>query len=90
LAKKLFVGNLPFDVHADELRLMFAPYGRILSATIPGDPQTGQTRGFAFIEMAEGGEVAIQELHQAQFGGRRLTVNEAKPQEQNRFASNRR
>lgn len=44
---------------------MFARYGRILSATIPGDPQTGQPRGFAFVEMAEGAEEAIQELHQA-------------------------
>jgi RNA recognition motif-containing protein len=90
LATKLFVGNLPFDVHADELRQMFEPYGRILSATIPGDPQTGQPRGFAFIEMVEGAEKAIQELHQAQFGGRRLTVNEAKPKEQDRYANNRR
>ena len=81
MRKKLYVGNLPFDATADELREMFAPHGRVLSATICSDRETGRSRGFAFVEMVEGGEEAIQALHQAQFGGRRLTVNEAKPRE---------
>ncbi len=81
MSKKLYVGNLPFDTVADELREMFTPYGRVMSATIVSDRETGQSRGFAFVELAEGAEEAIQALHQAQFGGRSLTVNEAKPRE---------
>ncbi len=50
-------------------------------STICSDRETGQSRGFAFVELAEGAEEAIQALHQAQFGGRNLTVNEAKPRE---------
>jgi RNA recognition motif-containing protein len=81
LSKKLYVGNLPFDADADELRTMFTAYGRVLSASIVSDRETGRSRGFAFVEMAEGAEEAIQALHLAQFGGRSLTVNEAKPRE---------
>ncbi|WP_439626135.1 RNA recognition motif domain-containing protein [Gemmata sp.] len=79
--KKLYVGNLPFNATADELREMFTPYGRVLSATICSDRETGDSRGFAFVELAEGAEEAVQALHQAHFGGRTLTVNEAKPRE---------
>jgi RNA recognition motif-containing protein len=79
--KKLYVGNLPFNATADELREMFTPYGRVLSATICSDRETGDSRGFAFVELAEGADEAVQALHQAQFGGRSLTVNEAKPRE---------
>ncbi len=81
LAKKIFVGNLPYDATADELREMFSTYGRVLSATIASDRDTGAPRGFGFVELAEGAEEAIQALNQAQLGGRRLTVNEAKPRE---------
>jgi hypothetical protein len=81
LTKKLYVGNLPFDADADELRAMFTTYGRVLSATLATDRETGRPRGFGFVEMVEGAEEAIQALHQAQFGGRSLTVNEAKPRE---------
>jgi RNA recognition motif-containing protein len=81
LSKKLYVGNLPFDTTADELREMFSPHGRVVSATIVSDRETGRSRGFAFVEMAEGAEAAIQALNQAQFGGRSLTVNEAKPRD---------
>jgi RNA recognition motif-containing protein len=79
--KKLYVGNLPFNATADELREMFSPYGRVLSATICTDRETGNSRGFAFVEMVEGAEEAIQALNQAKFGGRSLAVNEAKPRE---------
>jgi RNA recognition motif-containing protein len=81
LTKKLYVGNLPFDTVADELREMFSQYGRVISATIVSDRETGQSRGFGFVELAEGAEEAIQALNQAKFGGRNLTVNEAKPRE---------
>jgi RNA recognition motif-containing protein len=79
--KKLYVGNLPFDATSDELREMFSAHGRVLSVTICTDRETGRSRGFGFVELAEGAEEAIQALHTAQFGGRSLTVNEAKPRE---------
>ncbi|AWM42230.1 RNA recognition motif (RRM, RBD, or RNP domain) [Gemmata obscuriglobus] len=79
--KKLYVGNLPFNATADELREMFSAFGRVLSATICTDRDTGNSRGFAFVELAEGADEAVQGLNQAQFGGRSLTVNEAKPRE---------
>jgi len=81
LSKKLYVGNLPFDATADELREMFSPHGRVVSATICTDRETGRSRGFGFVELAEGADEAIQALNTAQFGGRSLTVNEAKPRE---------
>jgi RNA recognition motif-containing protein len=81
LIKKLYVGNLPFDATADELREAFSAYGRVLSATIATDRETGQSRGFGFVELVEGAEEAIQALNQARFGNRSLTVNEAKPRE---------
>jgi RNA recognition motif-containing protein len=81
LSKKLYVGNLPFDTTADELREMFSPHGRVVSATIVTDRETGRSRGFAFIEMAEGADEAIRALNAAQFGGRSLTVSEARPRE---------
>lgn len=87
--KKLYVGNLPYDTTADELREMFSAYGRVLSATIATDRETGQSRGFGFVELAEGTEEAIQALNRAQFGGRSLTVNEAKPREDRPRASSR-
>ncbi|MCE9568295.1 MAG: RNA-binding protein [Planctomycetes bacterium] len=82
MSKKLYVGNLPFDANADELREMFTAYGRVLSATLVTDRETGRPRGFGFVEMHDGGDEAIQALHMAQFGGRTLTVNEAKPREE--------
>jgi RNA recognition motif-containing protein len=82
LSKKLYVGNLPFETTSDELRELFTPHGRVTSATICSDRETGRSRGFAFVEMTEGTDEAIQALNQTQFGGRSLTVNEAKPREE--------
>lgn len=81
MIKKLYVGNLPYDATADELREAFSAFGRVLSATIATDRETGNSRGFGFVELAEGGEAAIQGLNQARFGNRNLTVNEAEPRE---------
>lgn len=89
MSKKLYVGNLPYDANADELREMFTAYGRVLSAVIATDRETGQSRGFGFVELAEGAEEAIQALNRAQFGGRSLTVNEAKPREDRPRTANR-
>ena len=79
--KKIFVGNFSFQTTEAELRSLFEPHGSVESATLVTDRDTGRSRGFAFIEMANNAEadVAIQALNGADFGGRPLTVNEARP-----------
>ena len=81
MAKKLYVGNLSFDATEDQLRQTFGQYGTVNSAQIVMDRDTGRSRGFAFVEMADGADQAIAALNGAQLGGRTLTVNEAKPRE---------
>ena len=81
MAKKLYVGNLSFDATEDELRQAFGQYGTVNSAQIVMDRDTGRSRGFAFVERADGADEAIAALNGAQLGGRTLTVNEAKPRE---------
>jgi cold-inducible RNA-binding protein len=79
---KLYVGNLSFNTGEAEVRELFAPLGQVDSVTLIRDRATGQSRGFGFVEMSDQeGRAAIQALDQQQFEGRRLTVNEAKPQE---------
>ena len=79
--KKIFVGNFSFSATEAELRSLFEPHGAIDSVTIVTDRDTGRSRGFAFVEMANNSEAdaAIQALNGADFGGRPLTVNEARP-----------
>ena len=77
----LYVGNLPFSTTADDLREVFAEFGSVERAQIITDRETGRSRGFGFVEMAGGGEEAIARLNGADFQGRPLTVNEAKPRE---------
>jgi RNA recognition motif-containing protein len=81
MSTKLYVGNLSFQTTADDLRTAFAEYGPVDSAQVATDRGTGQSRGFAFVEMASGAEQAIQALNGSEYQGRRLTVNEAKPRE---------
>jgi RNA recognition motif-containing protein len=80
---KLYVGNLPFRTEEQELEALFASVGQVSSVSLVRDRATGQSRGFAFVEMADAalGQAACATLDQREFGGRRLTVNEAKPQE---------
>lgn len=82
MAKKLYVGNLPFQTTSDDLVQAFSQYGTVLGAQIVADRDTGRSRGFAFVEMHDGADEAIAALHGAQLGGRTLTVNEAKPREE--------
>jgi RNA recognition motif-containing protein len=82
MTKKLYVGNLAFGTTADDLREAFASHGNVTSAQIVSDRETGRSRGFAFVEMADGADAAIANLNGAQFQGRTLTVNEAKPREE--------
>jgi len=86
MAKKIFVGNLPFSMGETELRELFEQKGAVDSATIMRDVETGRSRGFAFVEMAndEEAEKAIKELNGYSAGGRNLTVNEARPKTERR------
>src|SRR5438874_3437362 len=81
MSKKLYVGNISFQTTEDELRQMFGQYGTVASAQVVTDRETGRSRGFAFVEMQDGAEAAIQGANMAEFQGRNLTVNEAKPRE---------
>jgi len=79
--KNIYVGNLDFNVSEDELRQAFAAYGQVDNVTILKDRDTGQPRGFGFVEMAndEEAEKAINGMNGAQLGSRALNVNEARP-----------
>jgi cold-inducible RNA-binding protein len=79
--KKIFVGNLSFNMTEGELRSMFEPYGSVESALIVTDRNTGRSRGFGFVEMGDNNaaEQAIAALNGKDVGGRSLTVNEARP-----------
>jgi RNA recognition motif-containing protein len=81
MSTKLYVGNLPYETHESDLQTLFESAGAVASINIVRDRATGQARGFAFVEMSdeEGAQKAIRELDKHQFGGRNLTVNEAKP-----------
>lgn len=81
MSKKLYVGNLSFQTSEDELRQAFGQYGTVNTAQTVTDRETGRSRGFAFVEMADGADEAIRALNGAQLDGRTLTVNEAKPRE---------
>src|ERR1700682_969915 len=81
MSKNLYVGNLSFQTTADDLREAFTEYGAVTRAQVVSDRDTGRSRGFGFVEMADGGDEAIAALNGAQFQGRALTVNEAKPRE---------
>lgn len=81
MSTKLYVGNLPYQTTESDLQELFEGSGAVSTVTIMRDRATGQARGFAFVEMSdeEGAQRAIAQLNQHQFGGRSLTVNEAKP-----------
>ena len=81
MSTKLYVGNLPYETTESDLQTLFEAAGQVSTVNIVRDRTTGQARGFAFVEMsdAEGARKAINELDRHQYGGRNLTVNEAKP-----------
>ncbi|HEX6145403.1 MAG TPA: RNA-binding protein [Acidimicrobiia bacterium] len=79
----IYVGNLPFNTTAADLEALFGEYGTVDSAAIINDRETGRSRGFGFVEMEnEAGAKAIQELDGADYNGRNLKVNEARPREE--------
>src|SRR5205814_3933498 len=84
MGKKLYVGNLSYDVDSSALEQMFAAHGSVQSAQIINDRDTGRSKGFGFVEMSSDAEAqaAIAAKNEQQHGGRALTVNEAKPREE--------
>ena len=81
MAKKLYVGNLTYDTTEDNLVELFTEFGEVLSAQIIIDRDTNRSKGFGFVEMADGGDEAANALNGQDFHGRNLTVNEARPRE---------
>ena len=81
MSTKLYVGNLPYQTTESDLQALFEASGQVATINVVRDRATGQARGFAFVEMAdaESAQRAISELDKYQYGGRNLTVNEAKP-----------
>jgi cold-inducible RNA-binding protein len=86
MGRKLFVGNLPFDMGESELKDLFEAKSPVDSVTVMRDNDTGRSRGFAFVEMVseEGAKKAIAELNAYSVSGRNLTVNEARPKPERR------
>ena len=81
---KLYVGNLPYTTSENELRNLFEQAGRVASVYLPTDRQSGQPRGFGFVEMPnlKEAQAAIQALNGKEFMSRNLTVNPARPREE--------
>jgi RNA recognition motif-containing protein len=83
MGKKLYVGNLSYDVTSSDLEQMFAAHGSVQSAEVIQDRMTGRSKGFGFVEMGsdEEAQAAIAAMNGQEHTGRALTVNEAKPRE---------
>ena len=82
MVQKIYVGNLPFDATEEQVEKAFAQFGEVSSVVLPSDRETGRPRGFGFVEMDSADAAkAIAALHNTDFGGRQLNVNEAKPRE---------
>ena len=81
-SKNLYVGNLPFTTTQADLEQLFGQYGTVTKVQVISDRETGRSRGFGFVEMSSGADEAIAAMNGAEYQGRRLTVNEAKPREE--------
>jgi RNA recognition motif-containing protein len=83
MGKKLYVGNMSYDMDSSALQELFAPHGTVQSAEVIADRDTGRSKGFGFVEMStdEEAQAGIAALNGKEHGGRALTVNEAKPKE---------
>ncbi len=86
MAKKLYVGGLAYSVTEAELEAFFAEVGTVTSAAVIKDRDSGQSKGFGFVEMADDAEAtkAISDLNGKELSGRSIVVNEARPQEDRR------
>jgi len=85
MGKRLYVGNLAYSASNADLESLFGQFGKVTSAQVIQDRDTGRSKGFAFVEMSSDAEAqaAINGLNDKEHGGRPLTVNEAKPRENN-------
>jgi RNA recognition motif-containing protein len=85
----VYVGNLSYDVSQDDLRQVFEDYGTVSRVSLPMDRETNRPRGFAFVDMSSKAEeaAAIEALNEAEWMGRTLRVNEAKPKDNSRSDS---
>src|SRR3954462_15741382 len=83
MGKKLYVGNLSYNVDSSALEQLFGQYGQVVSAQVISDRDTGRSKGFGFVEMSsdEEAQAAIAAMNGQQHEGRTLTVNEARPKE---------
>lgn len=83
MGKKLYIGNLSYDVGSSDLEALLAEHGTVQSAEVIMDRTTGRSKGFGFVEMNsdEEAQAAIAALNGQEHGGRALTVNEARPRE---------
>ena len=83
MGRKLYVGNLSYNVDSSQLEQLFGQHGQVVSAQVINDRDTGRSKGFGFVEMSsdEEAQAAIAALNGADHGGRALTVNEARPKE---------
>lgn len=81
---KLYVGNLSFETSEADLQDIFEQFGTVRESRVINDRETGRSRGFAFVTMGNDaeGRASIATLHGKQFGGRTITVNEARPKEE--------
>lgn len=82
----IYIGNLSYEATEEDLRTVFADYGTVKRVVLPTDRETGRMRGFAFVEMVDDAQEdsAISELDGAEWMGRQLKVNKARPREDNR------
>ena len=80
MSKRIYVGGLPFSTTEAEMNTLFTTYGAVTSAKLITDRESGQSRGFGFVEMANDAEAttAMEKLNGTDFGGRKLTINEAR------------
>lgn len=82
MTKTLYVGNLPWSTTEADLADAFRPYGTVISSRIATDRDTGRARGFGFVEVEDvDADKMISALNDAEFGGRRVVVNEARPRQ---------
>ena len=82
MARTLYVGNLPWNTTTEEINSFFSQYGEVYSSRIITDRETGRSRGFGFVEVSDAdADRMASELNGKEFGGRSLTVNEARPKQ---------
>ena len=84
MAKKLFIGNLPYTVNDEQLKDIFKEAGNVEAANVVTDKFSGRSRGFGFVEMSSEEEVkkAVEELNEKEVDGRKIVVNEARPKKE--------